>query len=56
MTKKLDPDIMALRALSRAIKLSSSERMLKVNAWWIWDSAGRPDFTRDGPYTVPRLS
>ncbi|KKN03824.1 hypothetical protein LCGC14_1103970 [marine sediment metagenome] len=54
MTKRLDPDIKALRALDRALNLSSSERMAKLNAWWLWDRIGRPEFTPRGMVTVPR--
>ena len=36
MTRKLDPDIKALRACKRALDKSSSPRMAKVNAGYLY--------------------
>lgn len=36
-SKKLDPDIKALRAAIRAISKSSSKRMLHANMNYLWD-------------------
>ena len=37
MTKKLDPDLKALRGAVKALRASSSRRMLKVNMDYLWD-------------------
>ena len=37
MTKRLDPDIKALRAASRALNGSSSKKMLRANLEFLWD-------------------
>ena len=37
MTKRLDPDIKVLRGAVRALRGSSSHRMLRVNMEYLWD-------------------
>ncbi len=37
MTKRLDPDLKALRGAVRALQGSSTRRMLKANMGYLWD-------------------
>ena len=37
MTKKLDPDLKEVRGAVKALRGSSSRRMLKVNMDYLWD-------------------
>ena len=50
MTKRLDPDIKALRAAVRALQGSSSRRMLKTNMNYLWDRFIVHPPAEDEPY------
>ena len=49
MTKKLDPDIKALRACVRALDQSSNKRMLRANIEFLYDRYVRnpPDYIKE---------
>ena len=50
MTKRLDPDLKALRGAVRALQISSSRRMLKVHMDYLWDRFVAHPPTEDKAY------